>query len=151
MSDSPLGNKIAQVAIVVHDMDAAVANWERMLGVPVSFQVTTEPGEKVNQTLRGAPSRGQCKLAFFNLENIQVELIQPLGGNTVWQEALDQKGEHVQHLAFWVEGMPRCVEFLGEQGITVSQRGDMGEGQYVYFDAAAKAGVDLELLEKVRA
>jgi catechol 2,3-dioxygenase-like lactoylglutathione lyase family enzyme len=147
---SPLGNEVAQVAIVVHDLDASVARYEALLGMKVSFIVETEPGESVNQSLRGEPSHGQARLAFFNMKNIQIELIQPLGGNTVWQQALDERGEHVQHLAFWVEGMDRCVDFLAPQGITVSQRGDMGQGQYVYFDSAAKIGVDLELLEAQR-
>jgi len=30
------------------------------------------------------------------------------------------------------------------------QRGDMGEGQYAYFDAEARLGVTLELLERKR-
>jgi 4-hydroxyphenylpyruvate dioxygenase-like putative hemolysin len=81
---------------------------------------------------------------------VQLELIEPLGGASVWQEALDAKGESVQHIAFWVEGMQRSVDFLKSHGIPMVQRGDMGEGQYAYFDAEETLGVTLELLERKR-
>ena len=42
------------------------------------------------------------------------------------------------------------MDFLKTQNIPMVQRGDMGPGQYAYFDAEAPLGVNLELLEKVR-
>jgi catechol 2,3-dioxygenase-like lactoylglutathione lyase family enzyme len=142
--------KVAQVGIVVRDIEASIASWEALLGVGVSFRCTTEPGDAVHQSFQGRPSQERAHLAFFNLENIQIELIQPLGGDTVWQDALDRRGEHVQHLAFWVEDMGAYVQMLGDHAIPLSQRGDMGEGQYAYFDADATLGTTLELLESRR-
>ena len=46
--------------------------------------------------------------------------------------------------------MQKSVDFLKSRGIPLIQRGDMGEGQYAYFDAEAQLGVTLELLEHVR-
>ena len=50
----------------------------------------------------------------------------------------------------WVEGIQRSVDFLRGQSIPMIQRGDMGEGQYAYFDGEPQLGVVLELLEKKR-
>jgi catechol 2,3-dioxygenase-like lactoylglutathione lyase family enzyme len=142
--------KCAQVAIVVRDIEATSKHYADIFGLPTPNIIITAPGLEVNATFKGEPTNAQAKLAFFDLGSVQLELIEPMGGSSVWQEALDRNGEHVQHIAFWVEGMQRTVDFLKTKDIPMVQRGDMGEGQYAYFDAGAQLGVTLELLEKVR-
>lgn len=151
MSESPLGTlRLAQVAIVTHDIDKLSARFAKLLGVSVPKVIVTAPGQEVEMTYRGQPSDAQAKLAFFELENLQLELIEPMGGASVWQEALDKKGEHVHHLAFWVHGIKRPVQFLAAEGCPVTQRGDMNGGQYAYLGTDNFLGVALELLEKER-
>lgn len=152
MSQQPnIGNQsIAQIAIVVRDIEQASKRWADLFGVEVPTPITTQPGLSVNQTYRGKPSDAQARLAFLNLGNIQIELIQPLGGDSSWQQVLDEKGEGVHHIGIWVENAAGSQEFLSERGVDVLHRGDMGEGQYVYFDSADKYGVMIELLEKRR-
>lgn len=151
MSQSHLGSTtLAQVAIVVHNIEEAAQRYADVFGLPVPSIIVTQPGREVHMTYRGEPSDAQAKLAFFNLGQVQLELIEPMGGASTWQEALDRNGESVHHLAFWVEGMQRSVDFLKSKGIPMVQRGDMGEGQYAYFDAEGPLGVTLELLERKR-
>ena len=142
--------QVSQIAIVVKDIAEACRRWSDLLGQPIPNVIVTQPGDEVEMTFRGAPSGAQAKLAFFNLGQVQLELIEPMGGRSTWQEALDQNGESVHHIAFWVEGMQKSVDFLRERGIPMVQRGDMGEGQYAYFDGEDKLGVTLELLERKR-
>lgn len=141
---------VAQIAIVVRDIEGASKRWAEILGMPVPNIIITQPGNEVNMTYRGQPSNAQAKLAFFNLGQVQLELIEPIGEPSTWKEALDQNGESVHHIAFWVEDMQASVDFLKQHGIPLIQRGDMGEGQYAYFDAQDKLGVQIELLERVR-
>jgi len=142
--------KVAQIAIVVKDIEEARQRYATLFGLPVPNIIVTQPGSEVNLTYRGAPSNAQAKLAFFNLGQVQLELIEPMGGASTWQEGLDRKGEGVHHIAFWVEGIQKNVDFLKTQGIPMVQRGDMGEGQYAYFDAEEPLGITIELLERVR-
>jgi catechol 2,3-dioxygenase-like lactoylglutathione lyase family enzyme len=142
---------LAQVALVVKDIAEASRRWADVLGVPVPTPIVTQAGDERSQTFRGAPSTAQAKLAFFNLGPVQLELIEPIGdGPSTWHEALEKNGEGLHHVAFWVEGLPRSATFLKSQGIPLIQRGDMGEGQYAYFDAEERLGVTIELLERVR-
>lgn len=141
---------VAQIAIVVRNIEAAMERYAAILGVPVPEIIVTAPGLEVHQSYNGEPSNAQAKLAFFQLGQVQLELIEPMGGASTWQAVLDEKGEGVHHIAFWVEGMQRSVDFLKNHDIPMIQRGDMGEGQYAYFDAVAPLGVTLELLERVR-
>jgi catechol 2,3-dioxygenase-like lactoylglutathione lyase family enzyme len=152
MSKENLGSTtLAQVAIVVHNIDDAAKRYADILGMPVPQVIATAPGLEVNQTYLGQPSDAQAKLAFFDVGQVQIELIEPMGGASTWQDVLDRKGEGVHHIAFWVEGMQKSVDFLKARGIAMIQRGDMGEGQYAYFDSEGQLGVTLELLERVRA
>lgn len=141
---------LAQVAIVVKDIEEACRRWSKILGQPEPNIIITQPGNEVHMTYRGQPSNAQAKLAFFQLGPVQLELIEPIGEPSTWKDALDEGGEAVHHIAFWTEDMGASAQFLQEQGIPLIQRGDMGEGQYAYFDAREQLGVQIELLERTR-
>lgn len=142
--------KLAQVAIVVHDIEAARQRYAALLGVEAPNIILVEPGSKARMTYRGLPSDDTCKLAFFDLGGVQLELIEPLGTNSAWAEGLAEKGERVHHLAFWTDNMVESKETLAAHGAELIHRGDMGEGQYAYFDASAPFGTFIELLEAKR-
>jgi catechol 2,3-dioxygenase-like lactoylglutathione lyase family enzyme len=152
MNDNALATTtLAQVAIVVKDIEASARNYAAILGLPLPEIITLAPGFEVHQTYRGLPSNASAKLAFFQLGPVQLELIEPIGDDSSWKEILDRKGEGFHHLAFWVTDMQKRVDFLRDHGIPMIHRGDMGEGQFAYFDAEAPLGITLELLEQTRA
>lgn len=145
----PLQNtQLAQVALVVRDIEESKKRWAELLGCPIPPTIVTDPGDKVRMRYLGNESTSQAKLAFFPLGPVQFELIEPIGGNSTWDEALTSQGESVHHLAFWTEDMAEDARVLEASGAPLQQRGDMGEtGQYAYFDGREKFGVVLELLE----
>ncbi|MDR3687768.1 MAG: VOC family protein [Fimbriimonas sp.] len=147
----PLSNhKIAQVAIAVQDIERAIEHYSALLGQPRPNIIETEPGSEVAMTYRGAPSNARALLAFFDLGGVQLELIQPIGDDSAWAEGLREGGETVHHLAFWTENMRADKDALEMQSVPMIQRGDMGEGQYAYFDGRARFGAMIELLEHRR-
>jgi catechol 2,3-dioxygenase-like lactoylglutathione lyase family enzyme len=143
-------SKIAQVAIVVNDIEAGIKQYCALLGVAPPNIIETEPGAAVNQTYRGVPSNARAKLAFFDLGGVQLELIQPIGDDSAWAEGLRDTGESLHHVAFWTENMRQDKETLEASGAEMIQRGDMGEGQYAYFDGRSTLGTMIELLEHKR-
>jgi methylmalonyl-CoA/ethylmalonyl-CoA epimerase len=154
MSPSPssppvLGTRnICQIAVVVRDIEKSARAYAEFLGLPLPRFIVTEPGLNVNQTYRGNPSDARCKLAFFEMENTVIELIQPLGGDSSWQAVLDEKGEGVHHIAFRVTDTEGKTKTLAAQGIPLlHQGGDPRTGQFSYFDAREKLGILIETLE----
>lgn len=139
---------VTQVAIVCRDIDATSRRWAAVLGVDPPQIQTTKPGHEVKVMFRGHPSDGRAKLAFIKLGQVTLELIQPLGGDTSWQEFLDKNGEGVQHIAFQVTDLDKTVKAFGEDGIAVLHQGryDSDNGSYTYIDSAKVLGVTLELL-----
>jgi catechol 2,3-dioxygenase-like lactoylglutathione lyase family enzyme len=142
--DSPV---ITQVGIVVRDIEASVERYSRIFGVdrpPISI---TAEREQAKTTFVGEPSEARAKLAFFKMGPVDIELIEPIGGPSTWQQFLEEKGEGVHHIAFVTNDTNRLVSFLGEQGIEKVQHGYFDGGMYTYLDSAPELGVMLELLE----
>jgi catechol 2,3-dioxygenase-like lactoylglutathione lyase family enzyme len=139
---------VTQVAIVCRDIEATSKRWATLLGVNQPQIHTTKPGHEAKLMYRGHPSDGQAKLAFINLGQVTLELIQPVGGGTAWKEFLDSHGEGVHHIAFQVADPARTIKAAGEAGMPVVHQGrfDDDSGSYAYIDSAGALGVTLELL-----
>jgi len=97
-------------------------------------------------TFRGKPSPGRAKLAFFKLENIVIELIQPIDGPSTWQSFLDEHSEGIHHIAFITGNINESAKNISETGAIEEQKGFFKGGGYVYLDARKSLGAILELL-----
>jgi methylmalonyl-CoA/ethylmalonyl-CoA epimerase len=140
--------KVIQVGMVVRDIEASSKRWSELLGVPLPPIRTTRPGHEVKVVYRGKPSDGRAKLAFINLGQVVLELIEPVGEGTSWKEYLDKKGEGVQHLGFQIADPERASQAMVQAGMPVLHQGryDSDNGTYIYIDSQDSLGVVLELL-----
>jgi hypothetical protein len=148
MSTSPLGSTTAtQVAITVPDIEQAVAAWARLLGVPAPEVIVTGPLEEAQTQYCGRPSEARAKLAFFSLGSLTLELIEPLGAPSTWNDHLVAHGPSLHHIAFQIQGMPERVAVLAEHGLPLVQKGEYTGGRYAYLDGQRQYGAVIELLE----
>ncbi len=140
--------RVCQIAVVVRDIRKAAQAYAEFFGLPVPEIKQTNANHMVNHTFEGRPTDAQCLLAFLNLENTVLELIQPLGGDSSWQQVLDRKGECIHHIAFQVTDVAGKARTLAAGGIPIlHQGGDPKTGQFTYFDAREKLGILVETLE----
>jgi hypothetical protein len=143
-----LQNKnVTQVALVVKDIDKASAAWSKLLGTDKPEPSIAENFSGRPTLYKGNPSDAKAKLAFFTMDNLQVELIQPLGPGSTWQEYLDTHGEGIHHIAFNVKGIDAMEEKFLKNGNPTVMRGGWDGGAYSYIDATQDLGCILELLE----
>ena len=138
---------VVQVGVVVKDIEKAAAAYADFLGVAVPQWFWTDTEDKAHTQFKGKPSPARAKLAFIELKNITLELIEPDQNPSTWREFLDEKGEGVHHIAFEVKGMDDKIARLAEKGMPLLQKGDYEGGRYAYIDGAANLGLILELLE----
>ena len=138
---------VVQIGVVVKDIEKASANYADLLGVPIPKWTWTDAEDKAHTQFKEKPSPARAKLAFIELKNITLELIEPDSNPSTWREFLDTKGEGVHHIAFEIKGMEDKTALLGKKGMTLLQKGDYEGGRYAYIDGAAKLGLILELLE----
>lgn len=138
--------RIAQVAIVVKNIEEARDFWAELLGMEKNPIIETEGWKLSHMTFRGAPSNGKAKITFFNLENIALELIQPVGGPSTWQDFLEKHSEGIHHIAFNIENLDEMLKRFAKMEIGVEQKGDFEGGCYVYMNSKSKLGAIIELL-----
>lgn len=141
---------VTQVAIIVGDIEARARAWADVLGVPVPPIIVTDPVEVAQTEYAGAPTPARAKLAFFQLGQVSLELIEPIDGPSTWRDQLDQHGDSLHHIAFQIQGMPEKLAYLDAKGIPLVQRGEYTGGRYAYVDSAPQLGAILELLENDR-
>ncbi|NLG98990.1 MAG: VOC family protein [Chloroflexi bacterium] len=148
MAEGIGNNTVVQVGLIVRDIEEKLDAYCRIFGLETRPQVTiTDPVEQTGMVYRGESSPARAKLAFINMGQVQIELIEPDGNPSTWQEFLDQHGEGVHHLAFFVKGTDQVVAYLDSHGIPLVQQGHYTGGMYTYLDSAPQLGVMLELLE----
>jgi len=140
-------NMICQVGLVVRDVEASAKMYSQVFGMPKPDVRITDEASIARTMYRGKPTSARAKLAFFDMGQVTLELIEPLGAPSTWQEFLDEKGEGVHHIAFRVKGTDEVVAFLSGKGIEVAQQGHYTGGMYTYLDSGSALGVVLELLE----
>lgn len=141
---------ITQVAVIVKDIDKARVAWAKVLGVAAPEASVAESHPSRPTKYKGVSSDGKAKLAFLAMDNLQIELIQPLGGKSTWQEFLDVNGEGIHHIAFNVKNIDGVEKLFEMQGMPTVQNGGWDGGAYSYIDASGNLGCMLELLENYK-
>ena len=95
-------NGFIQINIVVRDIEKAARAWADLLGIE-------EPAIRINHleggesyTYRGKPITCDLKVCDIAMNGFVIELHQPIGGKSSFQEFLDKHGNGVHHLVFEV-------------------------------------------------
>jgi methylmalonyl-CoA/ethylmalonyl-CoA epimerase len=148
MGEQGLGTTIVcQVGLIVRDVERSAETYSQVFGLPKPDVNITDPVDVAKTAYRGEPTSARAKLAFFHMGQVSLELIEPVGAPSTWQEFLDEHGEGVHHIAFRIKGTNEVVAYLEGKGIGVVQQGYYTGGMYTYVDSAPALGVILELLE----
>jgi len=149
----PLKN-INQIGLIVRDLDAAVRRYWEMLGIGPWKVYTYGPPLVPSMTYRGKVQSYQMRLAFTQVGHLQLELIQPLSGDSIYTEHLERNGEGMHHVGVFVASLDDAISEATRQGYRVIQsgrgHGRWGDGGYAYLDTEEALGMILELIEVPR-
>jgi len=84
------------------------------------------------------------KIKVVQIGPIQIQLIQPGEGKSLYKDFLEKKGEGVYHLGFVVDDVDDSEAELKKLGLKVLSGGRREDGSgFSYIDTAEKAGVTL--------
>ena len=147
-----LKNGVAQVAIIVEDLDKAVENYWRLFGIgPWHIYTYGKPLVK-KMTYHGEPSEYKMRLALSYLGPLRIELIEMLEGDTVYADFVKEHGYGLHHFGVLVDDMEEAIAQAEAAGLTMTQDGAGfgldGDGHYAYLDTEEIIGVTLELIER---
>lgn len=139
----------SQVAIIVNDIEASKKSIAAFLGLDVPPTQDVGKYEITKTEYMGQPAPlASCKLAFLELGNIQLELIEPNAEKSTWRDHLEKHGEGLHHFGFNVPDIFKAMDDMKNQGFKLTQFGYYGDGNgaYAYFDATEKLKCYIELL-----
>jgi methylmalonyl-CoA/ethylmalonyl-CoA epimerase len=125
-----LFGRIDQVGIVVRDVEASVKEYEKFFGEG-SFSVID--GEQPAVLGDGREIMIKGRLAFAQLGDVQVELIQILEGPSIHVDFLEQNGEGIHHVGVYTPTFDKDIEGFKNKGIGILQQGS-GIRRYAYMD-----------------
>ena len=147
-----LENGIAQIALVVKDLDQTVEHYWNSFGIgPWHFYTYKRPllsmsryyGKDVDNALRIA-------LSYFG--PTRIELIEAKKGPSLQGDFIEEHGYGVQHLGILVDDMEIAILEAKEKGFEVIQEGSGfgpdGDGHYAYLNTEDIFGITYELIER---
>jgi len=146
-----LGGPVVQIALVVSDIDAALRRHDEIFGA-TRWRIYTF-GPHGRHEYYGKPATFSVRLAL-NDASPQMELIQPLTGDSIQRDWLEERGEGLHHIAFAVPSVAKVIESMAAIGCPLMQFGTgfgvggEGDGTYAYIDATAALGLIVEPIEQ---
>jgi hypothetical protein len=147
-----LQNGVAQVALVVQDLDKTVENYWNYFGIgPWHFYTYGKPLVK-KMSYRGEPVEYKMRVALSWIGSLRIELIEMLEGPTVYADFVKEHGHGVHHFGVLVESMQEAIAQAQEAGLTMTQDGagfgKDGDGHYAYLNTEEIIGTTIELIER---
>jgi 4-hydroxyphenylpyruvate dioxygenase-like putative hemolysin len=135
---------------VVASCEKAVQQYSSFFGFTQWRRSTFGPKDVERMTLRGADAKYSMRLAFAGTQP-ELELIEPLDGESLYSAWLAEHGEGLHHLAVVVSSLDEAIATLEAAGYPNIQSGHgfvpSGKGGYAYFDTTAALGFILEAVE----
>jgi len=136
---------IIQIAHVVRDIDAAMKYyWETFRIGPWDVYTLAPPALR-DSMVRGKPSNHTYLAAVTWKNEVQLELMQPLAGRSIYDECLERRGEGLHHLKLYHPDCRSVLEYYSKLGIEVIQSGRIDEDEFYYLDTEKMLGYVIEV------
>ena len=143
-----LGLNLAQIAWVVKDIETTLRFFQDVMGISFS-KVDTIRVKEFRVTYYGKPSNAESLVAMAYSGGIFIELIQPVSGNSVFQDYLDKNpAGGIQHYAYSipVTKLDKVISEFADKGFPVISSFDHPIAKIVFFDTSKEIGVMTEIM-----
>ena len=93
------------IGIAVRDLTDAMPRFKDLLGIGPWGRIDDE----VPAIFRGTETVSGVRSAFARLGSMYVELVEPTVGGFPAKTFLEERGEGIYHLGYWVDDMPAAI------------------------------------------
>lgn len=147
-----LGNPV-QIALLVKDARRTTELLISLFGMgPWRFEDWPPQNRpEFESRCNGQPAKWRNILAFADWDNLEIELIECVEGETSYTEFLAKRGEGLHHLLFEVDDLDATVAVMAKRGISVKMgaTGRRPGTRWVLLDTFDLFGFGLELRNKL--
>ncbi len=142
--------KFHHVGVTVRDMDKALEYYQS-LGIAtfqpeILFKSSDFADFKVNG--KTPDTIVKLRIRYVQIGSFQLELIQPVEGESPQKEFLSDRGDGINHIAFSVDDLDKETDKLVKKGIKVIFSGKRQTGGFAYFETRKVGNVIIELMQR---
>lgn len=142
MQENNIFSKPHHICIVVKDIEKTKSYYESLgIGAWIEYPPLVEYTK-----LNVIDEKGffASRFVYTKIGDLQLQLVQPGEGKTIYKEFLEKNGEGVFHIGFEVADIDTVDKQLTDNGLKIlaSGRRDDGSG-FSYYDTRQHAGVTL--------
>jgi len=144
-----LGLNLTQIAWVVKDIKVAEIFFRDTMGISNLSKVETIGVKEFEGTYYGKPSNAESLVAIAYSGGTFIELIQPVSGNSIFQDYLDKNpAGGIQHIAYSipVAKLDKVISEFADKGFPVISSFDTPIARIVFFDTSKEIGVMTEIM-----
>ena len=141
----PLFTGVAEVIMVVSDLDAAVKKQWEEFGIGPWRIWTLDSSTVKDMKQRGEDREFSIRIAYTQIGDVNWELIQPLDENSTYAELLREHGEGVHNIVFSVSDYDKAKALLQSKGYPVYVGGDWQGVKFSIFDTHGALPVKAEI------
>jgi hypothetical protein len=143
------GRKIYQIAWVTRDLEKSMKAWVENLKVGPwrVYTFTDETVKNLKVGGRRVEEPFKFRIAISWIGDMEVEIIQPVYGPTIYEKFLAEKGEGLHHIKEKIDDadMQRVVDGYAAMGIGVMQTGQFFRDFHFYLDTEPRLDFIYEL------
>jgi catechol 2,3-dioxygenase-like lactoylglutathione lyase family enzyme len=126
--------KVSEVGIVVTNLDRAIDDYTRILGIaPWEVEALSTPDVQ-HYTYHGNQACFTNKIARAACGAVDIELVEPLSGRSSFSDFMARYGQGIHHIEFMVEDIERTTELMKEEGHATIMSGQDARGRFAYYD-----------------
>lgn len=148
MTSPSLPGPITQVAWVTDDLDATEAVLGALVGTDGWTRLPDIRFGPDTCTYRGGPADFVADISLAYSGDLQLELIRPVSGVSIYTEHLERHGTGLHHVCVEVDDLVGAVTAARAAGHEIVQQGSMGGAdgmEFAYVEASATGTSYVEL------
>lgn len=150
-----LGDPI-QIGVIVKNFNRVKENYLTILGVDNFREAHFPPdtGEDPKRMYYGRNGNFEANFYFFKWNNIELELIKPITGESIWKDYLsDGKEFGIHHIKFAVDRIEPLDKYFKSLGIEKIQQGaavgpNAGK-TWAFYGTMDRLGFDVEVINRI--
>jgi len=144
--------KFHHVGVAIRDIDKTVEYYQSLGIATFEPEILFKSSDFADFTVNGKipDTIVRLRIRYVQIGPFQLELIQPVEGESPQKESLNRRGDGINHIAFSVDDLDKETDKLVKKGIKVIFSGKRQTGGFAYFDTRKVGNVIIELIQQAK-
>ncbi len=151
LSPKEMFSNFVQIGVVVADLDLVIHNLTETFGFGPFRVIDWPPAGRtdIQKFYYGEPADFTARMAFTEMGPVELELIQPVAGKSIWADFLRDHGGGIHHIRFNVDELDPVRRYLAEKDIVSAQHGSgiQPGTTWMNFASEDKVGFVIEVMK----